>query len=240
MSHVHITLNNPTLTGSPRTPALLDSNNCHPFTIFLGMAAPVHNDRRTSLYPKLSILEHTLLVGGHSFSSHLFDSWPAESIIRLAQTSFILWNVFQAYTSHAWNLNVALTGWFPNCTRLIRLLGETSAILCGPAVIKFFDRKQIGNNNIDICVAADGLDPLVRFLLDNMYTHEKSLDFTSSTRTDTEQRNFGFVFGADKHCEHSVTLHVVQGDPVEFLLSSSSSTFFNPNDLPLATTYHRV
>lgn len=174
---------------------------------------------------RMSALETSVLVGGASFVERLFDSWPVDAIIRLGYASYILWNVFQGYASVRWNLGRTLSYWFTAETNtLSSLLREASAVVCGPIVSNFFARIPCDSGNLDMCVGEEGYECLVRFLGRQRYRHQPGAAFITAFQPRVDQVDIGFIFRSQIGSDHTVTLHVVQGDPIYFLLSCSSST----------------
>lgn len=133
--------------------------------------------------------------------------------------------------------------------RFLRCLGRTSAVACGTAVLKYFDRSDLEVNTIDLCVRIDGLRELGATILDEGYTFcpadgdHKQFDITvlthtsrkvslsTSARTDPFVRCFRFVrcsaFAEGTHDSVSITVNLVRWEPWRYVLCAETSSYLN-------------
>lgn len=87
----------------------------------------------------------------------------------------------------------------------------------------FFNRAESVGLNLDVCVPREGL---VEFLRRELYSNSSGEQFASLFRPLIPYRVFGFVFRGLRYRDHSVTVHIVRGDPIRFLITCCASEFY--------------
>lgn len=90
----------------------------------------------------------------------------------------------------------------------------------------FFNRAESVGLNLDVCVPREAFAGLVEFLRRELYSNSSGEQFASLFRPLIPYRVFGFVFRGLRHRDHSVTVHIVRGDPIRFLITCCASEFY--------------
>lgn len=170
-----------------------------------------------------SLLELTLIRGGSSLVHAFFNVWFSSSIFTISRTNFSLWNLTRAYIAFKWNPHNLIARWFRSPDRFFRLLDDSSAIVCGPSVYQFFERSVYSAGTLDVCVNGKGYSMILQFLGQESYRFRRDdVASTSVLRPDPAAgvlvHSFLFQRGSG-----SVAVHVVRGDPLNFIINYATS-----------------
>lgn len=179
-----------------------------------------------------------------------FASWPPQLVFKLYVLNFNMHHIIRFYVSRAWDPSALLTRWFYSPPRILSALKNTNAVICGAAVLKYFDRDPKLLNNIDICVRLEGLRELGRVIIGQSYSFcpsigdHKRFDTTALLQSgrgaltcgtdnptvqkpDPYMRHFRFVRCSpllDGSTDTvTVTVHLVRWEPLRFVLCADSS-----------------
>lgn len=200
----------------------------------------------------ISSIEMLLARGGKSLLLKIFQRWPPDSIYRLSRSNFNIHHSVRMYIQFAWDPTHALRVWFVDPDRLLRCLHATNAVLCGPFVMKFFNRDPRPFSEIDICVRIDGLmqlgDELIRqgFLFTPADGDHRRFDITSLmqsskktfvdtsittgpiSRLDPLVRSFRFIRCTPHRngtmSVSKIVVNLVRWEPWRYILCAESST----------------
>lgn len=188
-----------------------------------------------SLLPRarLAPMESAFIMGGHDFLLKFLDSWPAHLVCILNRLSFLLSRAILYYTSVRWNAKELLSMWVNPVQHFFDAIGETDSIVCGSAVCDFFRRVQPSYRNLDIIAGPDGINRISTILRLDSYMpgieiREERID--REDRYSSGGRSYQvvvrtFVFQRVLHSWQKVSVHLVHGDPLEFLLACGSSGY---------------
>lgn len=128
------------------------------------MADP-HSTMRPFITPKLSLLELCLNGESFDFMVKFFFHWPPNLILVLGRLSYYLQKLVNYYSSQTWNPAKLLRAWVRRPSNLLTRMRLSDAIICGPAVLHFFDRHRLtAYRTLDICVRPEGFEMLGRFI----------------------------------------------------------------------------
>lgn len=208
------------------------------------------SDYRSIHRVPLSKIELTLIVGGQTIIRAIFDLLPADVIFRFGRVNFLISEIVHYYSRTTWDGQKMLNRWVGDTGRLYELMKLTRTVICGPIVSRFFDRFQHNTGNLDVVVDYEGLRHISRFLRpslfdtlypENLHYYDPPIRFQKQpdigpTYNDSPQsrgkRNYtvvsqSWIYRHSYQTGRSVTLHLIQGDPLEFLVACASSTWFN-------------
>ncbi|KAJ6507220.1 hypothetical protein C8R47DRAFT_1066101 [Mycena vitilis] len=118
-----------------------------------------------------SILETTLISGGHPLIDAIFRRWDPATIFLLGRANYRLRALVHCYVLSSWKVSTFIGLWFNDTTTFQRLLTIAPAILCGPAVLQFFDRSASNATPLEICVEFDGFVSIGKFLVSQGYCY---------------------------------------------------------------------
>ncbi|KAJ7436453.1 hypothetical protein B0H11DRAFT_1661203, partial [Mycena galericulata] len=105
------------------------------------------------------------------FIVEFFRFWDPAAIFLLSQLNFRLLGIVRYYESVVWNVPKFLSQWFHGQDASLKLLEDAPALLCGPAVLNFFDRNLSDAGRLDICVGYEGLSDVATFLAAEGYSY---------------------------------------------------------------------
>lgn len=203
-------------------------------------------------HPGVSVFEAALCRGGELFLSKFFLRWPPDVLYRIFTLNYAIHSILIFYISRAWDPHRCLYRWFCDPAKLLLALHRANAIVCGPVVLKYFDRNSEPMNNIDLCVRLEGLTGLGQVILETGFTFcpvagdPKNFELAvliqsgkretpndgqtaSSRRADPHMRTFVFVRCSplpDGNTDTvTVTVHLVRWEPLRFILCSESSEY---------------
>lgn len=176
----------------------------------------------------LSIVFQTMLIrGGRHFILRFFDKWPLLSIIFLSRSSFVVYNVVRCYIQGRWNPREMLARWVTDVKGLRRIMGLYNAIICGPAVSHFFDRKHCVTGTLDVFVPMTHYIRLVTFLARESYNVQDGPIVSTFKTQGRVYTVFSFRFKPkeERHRNQNIVIHTVAGDVVRFLSTCATSMF---------------
>lgn len=178
----------------------------------------------------LSELELTSIKGGETFVLAFLNSWPPRLILTLAKGNFALSGVVRFYVSKVWDVEKMLKMWFRVPKVILNAMSSTNSLICGPAVVRFFERQVQSHMNLDIITTSSGIPLFIDAMDIALYgpcTEESpeqmavTLDPSSTPMHQVVARSF--VFPSLCHNSRTVSVHWVRGDPREFLISCGYS-----------------
>jgi hypothetical protein len=107
----------------------------------------VHATHRWSTLEKiLSITSNDLY-----FLEQFFYHWPIRELIRLGQTNLTLYCMVRAYIGKAWDIRSLLRRWFRHPEGLLDMMRDSSSIIHGRTVLRFFHRSMDENEALELC-----------------------------------------------------------------------------------------
>ncbi|KAJ7665242.1 hypothetical protein DFH06DRAFT_1127579 [Mycena polygramma] len=204
-----------------------------------------------------SILETTLIHGDIEFLENFFWSWDPPAIFVLGRLNYRLRALVYYYASTVWNVPRFLRRWFERPLTVLRFLDSAPAILCGVAVLQYFDRAAPSDSRLEICVDFGGLVSVKKFLAGEGYYYrpegtrdikdfdvvtlvesarfpESRLSVTGDRSTSQEEhrsRSFKFVQtlrGVNRaRCHRIVIVHLVRCELRRFVFATHSTAFMN-------------
>lgn len=174
-----------------------------------------------------SCFETTLIQGGPVLIRSFFDSWPSPSIFVLSTSSFFMWSIIREYMSLRWNLRATLSKWFNsnNIDGLVDVLRDTGALICGPMVAQFFNRSSTFTDNLDICVEKKKYGRVMDFLTSQLYSYPRSPRLISTFSPAVQSNVHTYSLRNIHRSRGTVTVHVVHGDPLTFMLTYATSEY---------------
>lgn len=181
-------------------------------------------------------LQGMLLVGGRELIWRMFDSWSVDLIMQFSMLDFKISCISRFYASRVWNIPFVLAHWVEDVNRFLGILDETDSIVCGPTVTKFFRRELCTSGTLDICTGVEGFRRLKDLLDTEGYRAFRVIASKDTqhrvpvpliyARTAVHQYNVtvdASIFEDMSDTRRFIAIHVVHGDPVEFLVTLSSS-----------------
>jgi len=199
----------------------------------------------SSLSPLESFL---LLVEDRGLLQRVIDYWDPQSILRIGQCNTRLHGVAKLYLSDTWNPCDLINRYFGREMELLALLETYNAILFGPVILQFFDRRLDDTSILDICVGFGGALCFETFLHHEGYcfvpTPSGPVRFgdaviktlaafpvsklvVNGERNSNELDNDSKIFTFDRNDPQNsnrkkIRLHITRGDPLRHLLSLHS------------------
>ncbi|KAJ6562852.1 hypothetical protein DFH09DRAFT_1364350, partial [Mycena vulgaris] len=117
-----------------------------------------------------SLLETVLAHGDLPFLALFFRCWDPSTVFLLGRLSYRLQSIILYYSQSTWSVSTFLGRWFPDSNAALKMLDSAPAIICGASVLQFFDRTQLTETRLDICVDFGGLVEVGRFLTSQGYS----------------------------------------------------------------------
>jgi hypothetical protein len=116
-----------------------------------------------------SILETTLARGGFRFLELFFRTWDPPAIFILGRLNYRLRSIVHFYCITVWSVTRFFEHWFFSPASSLRILQSAPAIVCGAAVLQFFDRAPLADACLEICVDFEGFSAIGRYLMGQFY-----------------------------------------------------------------------
>lgn len=170
-----------------------------------------------------SPLEITLIRGGSLLVHKFFDSWPSPIVYLFSTASFAAWSIVREYIAFRWDPRAVIARWFNDIDGFVSLMKKSQVIVCGPLVSQYFDRAQRFTENMDICVERGRFGQLLEYLGAEAYRYPRNAMFVSTFQPTISYHVRTFLFHKPAHRDLTISVHVVQGDPVEFILTCAAS-----------------
>ncbi|KAJ6464314.1 hypothetical protein DFH09DRAFT_1346827 [Mycena vulgaris] len=200
-----------------------------------------------------STLETTLAHGDLAFLLLFFRTWDPSTIFLLSCLNYRLRSLVHCYASNTWSVPRFLRQWFGRPREALKFLEDAPAIICGPAVLEFFDRRSPSVTQLDICVDFGGFVEAGKFLTGNGYDFRpfgiqsiKDFDLValveaarlpenqfklhgerSVTQEEHYSRTFRFVKRARGQLLRVVVVHLVRCELHRFIFAMHSTAFMN-------------
>jgi len=203
-----------------------------------------------------SNLEILLLLDGKARFEILDDLDPA-SIARLARVSTCLYGIITVYRRFKWNVQDILSHFVFDTEELLSVIKSTNALIFGPSVLQFFDRRPLSGNTIHICAPYEHAQALQSYLrqesfqyrsktsmftpflqdmatnLSNIHSRDHAIeDERHLNQADYDSHVYSFQWSSGFRRKPPrisfVDLHLVRCDPIQHILSFHSSEHVNP------------
>ncbi|KAJ7683372.1 hypothetical protein B0H17DRAFT_1205230 [Mycena rosella] len=201
-----------------------------------------------------SQIEDTLSRGGVTFLTRFFDTWDPSTIFLLGQLNYRLRSLVVFYVQHAWNVHRFLSHWFGRSGDMLNFLRRSAAIVCGPAVLQYFNRNSPHDRSpLNVCVDFRGFVGIGKFLAGQGYQFSPSggagiKDFEmitlleaawmpenrlkvhgerSVTQEDHGSRSFTFVRRFSSSNLRVVVVHLVRCELHRFVFAMHSTALMN-------------
>lgn len=178
----------------------------------------------------LGMIETVFTTGGHIFVSKFLDNWPAHLIFTLNPLNYLISRVVSYYVSMRWNAKKLLSEWFDPVESFLEAIARTDSIVCGPVVCDFFRRVDPSRRDLHIITRIDGFSQISTILRmgSNWYTpltdhagEMASNDTLYGSHYRLRVRTIAFL--QRYYSWKKVIIHIVSGDPIEFILTCGSS-----------------
>lgn len=195
----------------------------------------------------MSLLELYLLGSPEEYIDDFLARISPDIILNMRCLSSSMLYAIEAYMHRQWNIVNTMGRWFRNVRTFLKTLKRCDGIVSGSEAMRFFGRHEFVDSTLDLYVPIHGLLPMGRFLRKQGYkfqAHSGQHPFFDaaviahsafvSNRESQKPDDFNplvtlynFVLPLD-HATSRRSLRVqlvsVLSDPVEFLISNSSTS----------------